>query len=141
MICHLDNEGNIWPWLINNWTRWILFYIWYCLKPTLRLSMLPLGGESGTYLSITCTWVALYCAYTVLQIVSGTYTWWFSRYNYLWLVDPSVIDWCPLLLSDVYVDPNSKYVSKTCLTSSTDIISNLLFLSWTGMDPCWDLSE
>ena len=119
---------------------WILLSSQPDLNLTLRFFQIPQGGESGTYRGALHTWVAVPWAYTVRQIVSGMYNWCLSRSKYLWLVASSVVYWCTLLLANVYLDSDSKYVPKYWLTMSNDIVSNHLLLCWPGTDTFWDLA-
>ena len=75
----LDHKDPIFTWQINIVGIVGFLSIRYGLKLTLRLCLLPLGGEYGTYKRIPYTWVYIACVYTVHQLVSGLYNQWVGR--------------------------------------------------------------
>ena len=75
----LDHKDPIFTWQINIVGIVGFLSIRYGLELTLRLCLLPLGVEYGTYKRIPYTWVYISCVYTVHQLVSGPYNQWVGR--------------------------------------------------------------
>ena len=108
----------------------------YGLNLTLRLYLLPLGEEYGTYPDVTFPWVAADCDFTAHQLICGMYTWRICRSESLWSVAHSDVDWCTLLLCESGVSLASKYVPKSCITNSTKLGRAHLLICWPGLNLC-----
>ena len=106
--------------------------ILYGLKLTLWFLLIPIGGEAGTYTAVLHPWVDADFASPVHQILSGMYTKWIGRSQFLLLIAYGAVDWCPLILVDVDLASDSKYVPKLFL----DRVIARLFFYCTAMDLC-----